>query len=281
MSATEMNATRLSITAVAQNAHLGRWRTEAMRSHTPPRLLYIAKGQGRITIAGLTSGYGANNLIFIPANTMYGFDVGPTVFGQILAIPSAMSAEWPDEVAHLRLRDAGSQRDFLSIIDALERELKLAGQTHSRAAHYHLGLLSVFFERQLDDKKSDTHADTSAARLVAAFTDLIERDYRKGLGIADYATALGVTTTHLTRCCNKTCGRAALAILKDRIHYEACVLLRDTNQPINEIAADLGFASPAYFSRAFQAIGGHSPSAFRQNGAAPQRAQASHRVAGK
>jgi len=161
--------------------------------------------------------------------------------------------------------------DFLSILDALERELVTAGDTHSRAAHYHLGLLSVFFERQLQDKTTDAHADTSAARLVAAYTDLIERDYRKGHGIADYATALGVTSTHLTRCCNKTCGRSALAILKDRIHYEACILLRDTTLPINQIASELGFASPAYFSRTFQAQGGHSPSVFRQNGAAPQR----------
>jgi len=271
MSATEMTTTRLSISAVAQNAHLGRWRTEAMRSHATPRLLHIAKGQGRITIAGLTSGYGANNLIFIPAHTMYGFDVGPTVFGQILTIPSAMASEWPDEAVHLRLRDVATQRDFLSILDALERELVTAGDTHSRAAHYHLGLLSVFFERQLQDKTTDAHADTSAARLVAAYTDLIERDYRKGHGIADYATALGVTSTHLTRCCNKTCGRSALAILKDRIHYEACILLRDTTLPINQIASELGFASPAYFSRTFQAQGGHSPSVFRQNGAAPQR----------
>jgi len=52
----------------------GRWRTEAMRSHATPRLLFIAKGQGRITIAGLTSGYGPNNLIYLPAHVMYGYE---------------------------------------------------------------------------------------------------------------------------------------------------------------------------------------------------------------
>lgn len=271
MPATEHTASRLTISAIAQNAQMGRWRTEAMRSHSSPRLLHVAKGQGRITIAGLTSGYGANNLIFIPAHTMYGFDVGPTVFGQMISIPSAMAAEWPDEVVHLRLRDVAVQRDFQALTDALERELTLAGNTHSRAAHYHLGLLSVFFERQLQDRATEAHADTSAARLVAAFTDLIERDYRKGNGVADYATTLGVTPTHLTRCCKQTCGRSALALLKDRLHFEACTLLRDTQMPINQIAATLGYGSAAYFSRAFQAQGGHSPSTFRSNGAAAQR----------
>ena len=89
-----------------------------MRSHATPRLLYITKGQGRITIAGLTSGYGPNNLIFIPAHTMYGFDVGPTVFGQMLTIPAAMAPEWPDEPVHLRLRDVHVQKELSGIIDA-------------------------------------------------------------------------------------------------------------------------------------------------------------------
>lgn len=273
MPATEMTALRLNVTAIAQNTNYGKWRTEAMRSHATPRLLHIAKGQGRITIAGLTSGYGANNLIFIPAHTMYGFDVGPTVFGHMVTIPGAMASEWPDDVVHLRLRDVAIQRDFLSILDALERELVLSGSAHSRAAHYHLGLLSVFFERQLKDRTTDVHTGTSAAKLVAAFTDLIERDYRSGNGIADYAAALGVTPTHLTRCCKQTCGKSALAILKDRIHYEACFMLRGSQQPVNEIAKSLGFASAAYFSRAFQAQCGDSPSAFRRNGAAPQRSR--------
>jgi len=78
----------------------GRWRTEAMRSHSSPRLIFVGRGQGRITIAGLTSGFGANNLIYIPAGTMYGFEVGPTVFGQMLTIPAAMSTEWPLEPIH-------------------------------------------------------------------------------------------------------------------------------------------------------------------------------------
>ena len=127
---------------------------------------------------------------------MYGFEFGPCVFGQMLKIPAAMAAEWPDKAIHLRLRDVIAQKEFAHMVEALERELRNNGQNHSRAAHYHLGLLSVFFDRQLDQAAADTHTartKTSAARLVAAFTDLIERDYRKDHGVSDYATALGVT----------------------------------------------------------------------------------------
>ena len=269
--ATELQTTGLALVPIAQNPQMGRWRTEAMRSHATPRLLVIGKGHGRITVAGVTSGYGPNNLIFIPAHTMYGFDVGPTVFGQMLTIPGAMASEWPDESVHLRMRDVGAQKEFTLIMDGLERELNSEKDAHSRAALYHLGLLSVYFERQLiarPEEYAAAHAETSSARLVAAFSDLIERDYRKQCSIAGFAEALGVTPTHLTRCCKQTCGKSALGLLSDRIHYEACIMLRDTKQPVQDIAAELGFKSPAYFSRAFQARAGRSPRAFRKHGAA-------------
>jgi len=260
---------RLALTAIAQNKAQGKWRTEAMRSHRSPRLIFVARGQGRITVAGLTSGYGANNLIYIPAGTMYGFEVGPTVFGQMLTIPLAMDTEWPTETVHLRLRDVVAQKELLAHIDALERELTSEQAGHDRAALYQVGLLSVFFERQHKSRKddaSDPRTNTASARLVAAYTGLIERDYRKHLGVAEYAAALGVTPTHLARCCRQTCGKSALALLNDRILFEARMLLRDTRLPVSKIAQSLGFGSAAYFTRAFQAQAGMTPSFFRKKG---------------
>ncbi len=258
---------RLALSPIGHNPTNGRWRTEAMRSHSAPRLIYFNKGQGRITVAGLTSGYGANNLIYIPAGTMYGFEAGPTVFGQILTIPHAMSVEWPDEPVHLRLRDVVAQKEVATLFDALERELKSDRPANGRAAHYQLGLMAVYFERQMAARSDDTgRADSAAARLVAAYTDLVERDFRSQKGVADYAGDLGVTPTHLTRCCRQTCGRSALDLLNDRVIYEARVLLRQTDRPVGQIARDLGFTSAAYFTRAFQARAGMTPTTFRSKG---------------
>lgn len=261
------SATHLSLSGFAQSAQSGKWRTEAMRSHSAPRLIFVAKGQGRITVAGLTSGYGPNNLIFIPARTMYGFEVGPTVFGQILTLPAAMASDWPEEAVHLRLRDVVAQKELALVFDNLEKELISDRPASARAALYHAGLLSVFFERQmLAQEISDTRATTTAARLVAAYTDLIERDFRQNKGVADYARDLGVTPTHLTRCCKQTCGRSALSLLNDRVLYEARMMLRNSDTPVRRIAEDLGFNSAAYFTRAFQSQTGTTPTEFRRRG---------------
>jgi len=235
---------RLALSPIGQNATHGRWRTEAMRSHSSPRLIFVARGQGRITIAGLTSGFGAN-------------------------IPQAMDMEWPTQPVHLRLRDVVAQKELSAHLDALERELKSEEAGHQRAAHYQLGLLSIYFERQMDQRSSETsdaRSETAAARLVAAYTDLIERDFRNHMGVADYAAKLGVTPTHLARCCRQTSGKSALQLLNDRVLFEARLMLRDTTDPVQDIAKKLGFGSAAYFTRAFQSQTGLTPSNFRKKG---------------
>jgi AraC-like DNA-binding protein/mannose-6-phosphate isomerase-like protein (cupin superfamily) len=267
---TDSRKQQLSLMPIAQNGAQGRWRTEAMRSHASPRLLFIVKGSGRITVAGLTSGYGPNNLVFIPPHVMYGFEVGPMTQGLMLQIPAALAAEWPEDHVHLRLRDVVAQKEVSGLYDNLERELKSRRPGHDRAALYHLGLLSVFFARQVEGRPvdpADLRARTASARLVAAYTDLVERDYRSGKGVADYARDLGVTPTHLTRSCRVTCGRSALDLINDRLIYEARVLLRDTRSPVAEIARNLGFSSPAYFTRSFQQRAGMTPTGFRRSGA--------------
>lgn len=266
MQMTQTAEPALALASLSYSGPSSRWRTEAMRSHATGRLIHITKGQGRITVAGLTNGYGPNNLIYIPPHTMYGIEVGQTVFGQIMTLPEVV--DWPDAPFHLRLLDVDPQKELVTLIEAVERELKPEGDL--RAAKCHFGLLSIFVERQLalrDPATIDARRKTAAAKLVAKYTTLIAQDFHSDRSVADYANALGVTPTHLTRSCRKTCGRSALSLLNDRIHFEACVLLKETPTAIQNIAQSLGFRSPAYFTRSFQEKSGQTPSDFRRNSA--------------
>ena len=260
----------LALASLTYGGPAARWRTEAMRSHSTHRLIHITKGQGRITVAGLTNGYGPNNLIFVPAHTMYGLEVGPMVFGQILSLPGGI--DLPDAPFHLRLLDVAPQKELQGYIEAIERELKPQGD--ARAAACHLGLLTIFVERQLalrDPASIDKRRSSAAGRLVARYTQLIAQGFSSDRSVSDYAAELGVTPTHLTRVCQQTCERSALKLLNDRIHYEACVLLRDTGTPVQDIARRLGFQSAAYFTRSFQEKSGQTPSGFRRAGSIPAR----------
>jgi len=257
-------APALALATLTNGGTAHRWRTEAMRSHATARLIHISKGQGRITVAGLTNGYGPNNLIYVPPHTMYGIELGTTVFGQILTIPDA--TDWPESPFHLRLLDVDPQKELVSYMEAIERELQPGHDV--RAAQCYFGLLTLFVERQLktrDPATQDSRRTRGAAKLVARYTSMIARDFKSDRSVSDYAVALDVTPTHLTRSCRKTCGRSALGLLNDRVHYEACVMLRETQAPIQSIATGLGFHSAAYFTRSFQEKSGQTPSEFRQS----------------
>ncbi len=247
----------------------GRWRTEAMRSYGAPVLIWFTRGQGRITVNGVTAGYGPHNCLFIPAGIMHGFEMSAQVNGTMVVFPKGCEEQLalPEAPIHLRLRDADRQAELSRMIDDLQREMDRHTETRTdraqRALMCHAGLISVWLERQLVTQAPPAPRRNTAKRLANAFAALVEQEFHSSKSVRDYASELGVTPTHLSRVCNKACGRPASAILADRVHYEARRMLSETHLPIKDIARSLGFASAAYFTRAFQKHTGETPSQFR------------------
>jgi AraC-like DNA-binding protein len=254
------------IVAIPRLAAGGRWQVEAMRSLSEPLLLWFTRGQGRITVGGETRGYGAHNAVFIPAGVMHGYEVGAQTFGSALFFGRGSEVTLPTDPLHLRIRDGGTQAELNLILDAIMRESECGKPGHDRAAHHYLGLLGVWLERQADMAASETRKPDAARRLARRYTDLLEQEFHSPMGVSDYAERLGVTSTHLTRVCNQACGRSASGLLHDRKIFEARRLLGETRLPVAEIARMLGFASAAYFTRAFQHHTAMTPSAFRHQG---------------
>lgn len=243
----------------------GRWRTEAMRSYRQPVLYWFTRGQGRMTVHGVTRGYGPHNVVVLPAGTMHGFDIVGQVSGSVLHVPDDPDFGLPEEPLHLRLRDVQLQGEMAIQIENIQREINRGVDTIERALVHHVGLLCVWLERQAA-RQAGQGDGRAAERLATAYTALLERDFRHARTVADYAGDLGVTATHLSRACKSACGRNASALLQDRVHYEARQMLRDTALPVKDVARALGFRSAAYFTRAFQQQTGHTPTAFRRSG---------------
>lgn len=259
-----MTDTFLRLTPLQRLARGGRWRTEAMRSYSEPLLLWFTRGQGRMTVGGVTRGYGSHNAVFIPAGMMHGFDVSSQVYGTAVFFGTASGLDLPQQPVHLRIRDAAAQSEMTAILEHLQREADGQRPARKRAMLHHAGLMTVWLERQLLENDDALATHDATRRLARRYATLVEQGFHTSRSVSDYATDLDVSPTHLTRVCKAACGRTASDLLADRKIAEARRLLVDTRRPVKDIAASLGFASPAYFTRAFHARTGKSPVNFRK-----------------
>ena len=130
--------------------------------------------------------------------------------------------------------------------------------------------IAVWLRRQLASGASDMPEDTAARRLAKRYAQAITRDFRTPRLMGDYAEALDVTPTHLTRVCRQCCGKTAADMLTERKLHAARSALEAPKPSVQEIAASLGFGSPAYFTRFIQSHTGHTPTALRSAAAKRQ-----------
>lgn len=262
---------RLRVQPLSRLTSGPRWQVEAMRSLREPVLLWFTQGQGRITVAGATRGFHPHNAVFIPAGVMHGFTITHKATGWVLLMGTDCALDLPRVPLHLRLREKMAQAELTGIIDNIQRELDGGRKSAMTAAQHHLGLLLVWIDRQLSEREPEAPAvpRRAAEKLSARYASILEREFRSGFGVGDYAAALGVTPTHLTRACKISAGRTALSLLQDRRLFEARQMLVNTQTPVKDIAASLGFSTASYFTRNFQHSIGQTPSAFRRNRGLP------------
>ena len=246
----------------------GAWRANLPHSDPCHVVIWITRGQGRCLLGGRRRGIGVHNAICIPAGTLFSLDTGPQTFGLVCRVPSGRAVLMPDEPMLLRSRDARAQAELTALFDAMQREQNERRAFDDEALDAQAILLSVWIRRAIIAQEDPAPPPTAAERLVSAYAALVERDFATGRVMQDYARALGVTPTHLTRSCKTCAGLTASEILTQRLLYAARDLLEGTAQPANLVAALLGFRSAAYFSRFILHHTGKTPTALRKAAAA-------------
>lgn len=254
-----------TISTIAAWAEGRTWTLELQHSRDSHALIWQTRGQTRAVIEGLRRGVGAHNVLVIPAGCMFAIEMNKQNFGMVCQIPAGDRLLMPDQPVLLSIQDVRNQAELTGILDAMQREQNNDVPFADEALLAQGELLTVWLRRAIVRHGPPAQRNTATQRLVRAFAALVERDYTLGRTMADYATSLGVTPTHLSRVCKQASGRTASDLLTERVHHAARLRLEDTDVPITQIAADLGFTSGAYFSRFVQHHTGQTPSALRKS----------------
>lgn len=226
-------------------------------------LIWITRGQGRVVVNGIMRGISMHNALFLPAGTLFAVDVPPGTQALMMRSPPGLSPRMPHEPLLLRVRDGLSQAELTGHIDTMARELSQERALLHEALEAHVRLIAVWLQRQIRAGVVDAPKETAGQRLVRRFAQDVVRDYRSPRSMGEYAEALDVTPTHLTRVCRKFCGRTAADILTERKLHAARIALELPRPAVQDIAKSLGFTSAAYFTRFVQNHTGRSPTDLR------------------
>lgn len=114
--------------------------------------------------------------------------------------------------------------------------------------------------------KKERHVvkDDIESKLFKDFSTLIEFNFKKLHSVTDYATRLGISPKSLTKHFQKIGSQTPSDFIKNRIILEAKRKLIYTDFSVKEIAFDLGFNDPAYFTRFFTKATSSSPKNFKK-----------------
>lgn len=266
---------------IAARSKLHNWEFAPHRHARLHQVLLIEKGRGRVRLDGEEFALIGAMFVNVPVGCVHSYSFRPGARGFVLTI----AAETLDSV----IREGEGLRPALSrpfvgvraggMFDCMRRIWREYtalefGRAHILRALSALALGQVARRIEEAGERDVAAGDTS---LQARFEALVDRHFREHLSVEAYARRLAVAPGHLSRVLRRGTGEPASRIIEGRIVREARRLLAFTDLGVSEIAYDLGFADPAYFTRVFVRATGRSPRDFRKrlaSGGSPQKGAA-------
>ena len=250
------------------------WTIPAHRHEGLHQLQFLSAGQVEVTLDGLPHSVGAPALLLIAPGCVHALRYVPGSVGQQITVPSlrleraladapALAALLPrSQVLQGEPVRADAAR-LTGLCAALADEFDGAAPGRNEALQAHLVLLVTWLLRRAVQVTADQSRRALRDTLVQRFRALVELHLRRHQPLGFYAQQLRVTPDHLSRSCRAVAGLSALELLHERMLLEARRLLAYTAAPVTEVARDLGFDDPSYFSRSFARRAGQSPQDYR------------------
>ena len=252
---------------IADRSVLHDWELAPHRHARLHQVLLVEKGGGSVTLDGKAHPLTQGSLVNVPPNHVHSFRFEKDTRGWVTTIA--------DELMDELLVGVGTQRSEINQATVLQSDafiaktvqqiwLEFSSQEKARALMLRglSGVLLAWVARQLAAASiGDAQANDSV--LVQRFKALIEQNFASHWKVSQYAKALSISPTHLSRLTRAANGMSALRMIEARLMREARRNLAYTNLSISSIAYTLGFSDPAYFSRVFTRDAGISPKAFR------------------
>jgi AraC family transcriptional activator of pobA len=241
------------------------WTIGAHRHLHLHQLFLLTSGKITLTLDADQSTLAPPVIINIPRRTVHGFSFSAGTEGYVLTLPAD---DFPEIFASPAETAASLSRVFrLAATDDLRQRFQTVAAAHAGNATFRRSLLraevAALFaqvaENAHDIDKERVFVDPRIQRFQAMVRDNIGGRF----SLTEMAAALALSPRHLSRLCKDQTGQTAQHYFESQKMREACRLLVYTRMTAQQVAYQLGFDDPSYFSRVFQRNLGVSPGGYR------------------
>jgi AraC family transcriptional regulator, transcriptional activator of pobA len=266
----------LNCERISERSHIHGWSVEAHFHEGLDQLFVFDMGKVKQQLDYAPTSIQGPAMVWLPALCIHAFDYEPGMEGWVITVPTIDLAQLAAEAPYLSHWIDKSQLvvgpQYASILaEAIELARKIESTHRELREDQNLALKSLFsllmilLNRCLRDRETVPNDSKERPRnLARRFLSRLEDPETTVHSVAAVAGALSVTPTHLSRSVKAVTGRTASEILIDQLLLRSKRKLAFTDQSVSDIAFDLGFSSPSYFSRFFSAKTAESPRDFRK-----------------
>lgn len=114
-------------------------------------------------------------------------------------------------------------------------------------------------------KLSDANKKLTRRQEIAVrFKQLVYKNFKEQKHLSFYADRLAVSSNYLNRCVSSAFKKSSKDIILEVLIMHAQLLLVESTKSVADIAYELDFTDPSYFSRIFKKITGMSPTLYRE-----------------
>lgn len=251
------------IETIAERSALHDWEIGVHRHDHFVQVLLVEEGHASVTLDGGTTELESPGRVIVPAAAVHGFRFRQGTRGFVLTLSTDFST-----------RAVGAGDPLLTML-AQGGIAQLSAEAAARALWLAREMLGLQQEWQQQDPlflalaeslirtigRGDGGAGAAAGddQRLARFRQLVELHYRQHRDLDFYAGALGLTRRTLSRLTAARLGCSPMDLIHRRLALEAQRLLRYTNATATQVAAELGFDDPSYFSRFYLRMTGKRP----------------------
>ncbi len=269
----------LHIEEIQSRSSLYQWEIEPHVHRALYQVIWVAGGRVRLRLDETVDEAAGPLAIVVPPGVVHGFTFAPGTAGVVLTLNARFLVESEVQTLGESLRQlfAGPRllrfddddAQLVGRLDALLHQLseEFVSPGAADAPLTRWLAQAVVWRLAQGCARSASAATGRRARhhqaLFARFVVLVEENFLSHWPVSRYAAALGLSTASLNRLTREASGRAALALIHERLAREACRRLVFVAAPVASIALELGFEDPAYFCRFFKRRTGESPTAYR------------------